>query len=119
LVLLVDDEPCMLRIYQCILHRYFKARVMTTQHGGQALQLASERRPCLVISDLNHPGLNGLELTQELLRLYARLPVVLISGAMSAGIQAEAKAAGVSACLTKPFAIDEFLRVLRRVSRRR
>lgn len=119
LVLLVDDESLMLEIYQILLHRVFKARVMTAMNGDDALRRAAVVRPCLVISDVNHPGLDGLELTRELRRLYSRLPVLLISGAMTGAIQAKAMEAGATGCLTKPFTTDEFLRLVRRVLQRK
>jgi CheY-like chemotaxis protein len=118
-ILLVDDEPCAIQWYQAILHRGFNARIMTAQDGDQALQRISAVRPHLIISDLNHPGLNGLDLTRQVRRLYSRLPVVLISGMMSAEIRAEALGAGATACLSKPCSPAEFLHVLRRVWRHR
>lgn len=119
LVLLVDDESFMLQIYQILLHRVFKARVMTAMNGDDALRRAAAVRPSLVISDVNHPGLDGLELARELRRLYSRLPVLLISGAMSGAIQAKAMEAGATGCLSKPFTTDEFLRLVRRVLQRK
>ena len=119
LVLLVDDESFMRQIYQILLHRVFKARVMTAMNGDDALRRAAAVRPSLVISDVNHPGLDGLELARELRRLYSRLPVLLISGAMSGAIQAKAMEAGATGCLSKPFTTDEFLRLVRRVLQRK
>jgi CheY-like chemotaxis protein len=104
----------MLQIYQVILLRAFKARVMTAMNGDEALRRTSEARPHLIISDINHPGLDGLEFTRQVRQMHPRLPIILISGAMSAEIRAEALNVGATACLTKPFTPDEFLRVLRR-----
>ena len=118
-MLLVDDESINLMIYQAVLHRVFRARVMTATNGDDALRRAAALRPSLVISDVNHTGLDGLELTRELLRLHPRLPIILISGAMTVAIQSEAITAGAIACLAKPFDYADFLRVIRRVWRRR
>ena len=84
---------------------------MTAMNGDDALRRAAAMRPRLVISDVNHPGLDGLELARKLRQLHPRLPVILASGAMSGAIQAEAIEVGVTACLTKPFTTDEFLRL--------
>jgi two-component system, cell cycle response regulator DivK len=84
--------------------------VITAADGECALGVASEQKPDLIITDIHMPRLNGIELTRKL-RLKAEmaaLPIIAIT-AYGAATQKTAIAAGVSACATKPIAMNEFL----------
>ncbi len=60
-----------------------------------------------VVTDYNMPGRTGLELVREFRNLRPDLSVVLISGFLTAELEAEAAAAGVGKVLHKPFTTDE------------
>ena len=64
-VLVVDDEPTIAEIVSRYLERAgYETR--TAGDGPQAIQLAGERRPDLVVLDLMLPGLDGLEVMRRL-----------------------------------------------------
>ena len=67
----------------------------------------------VVFSDVVMPGMSGIELAQEIGRLYPHLPVVLTSGYST--VLAERGTHGFE-LLQKPYSIDELSRVLRKVS---
>jgi FixJ family two-component response regulator len=56
-----------------------------------------------VISDLQMPGMNGIDLTRAMGRTGSSTPVILISAFLNDPIRREAKAAGVHCFLSKPF----------------
>ncbi|MDR6583239.1 response regulator [Herbaspirillum sp. BH-1] len=82
LLLIVDDEIDITDTYSMLLelHGY---RVVTAQHGADALVKAQQEWPDLVISDCMMPVMNGLELCAALRALPGgqSLPVILCSGA--------------------------------------
>jgi two-component system, cell cycle sensor histidine kinase and response regulator CckA len=80
-VLVVEDEPALVSIFQRALehHGY---RVLTAGNGEEALRVAEsvEGRIDLVVSDIVMPAMGGRELVWRLRELYPDLPVILASG---------------------------------------
>ena len=83
----------------------------SAMNGMQAFCLIEGAMPALVISDVRMPGMNGIELLRAIKsnpRLY-HIPVVLMS---SGDMELEAREAGCSAFVAKPFSVDRFLQIL-------
>src|SRR5262245_36409653 len=80
-VLIVDDEPLVRDLLSRILERDGYS-VLTAADGQQALQLASEHGDAidLLVSDIQMPGMTGIELAKQLNRFLPNLPVLLMSG---------------------------------------
>jgi two-component system KDP operon response regulator KdpE len=115
-VLLVDDEPQMLRALQINL----KARqytVATAPDGPRALDEAARTPPDAVILDLGLPGLDGIDVIRAL-RVWSVAPVIVLSGRTDAADKIAALDAGADDYVTKPFSMDELLARLRAVLRR-
>jgi pilus assembly protein CpaE len=79
-ILVVDDEPNIRKL----LHRYLSGAGYTiglAADGLEALQLVREHIPDLVITDVNMPNMNGLELTRQLRTSHktARVPILVLS----------------------------------------
>jgi DNA-binding NtrC family response regulator len=86
-------------------------------NADEALALLAEGLSTdVVFSDVIMPGRSGVELGQEIRRLYPGLPVILTSG--YSHVLAQESRHGFE-LLQKPYAVEELSRVLRRVSRRR
>jgi two-component system NtrC family sensor kinase len=77
--------------------------------GMSALTLARDLHPDLVITDLQMPGLSGLDLIRRLRADRPSLPTILITGEGSEGLAAEAIRAGANDYLTKPFEAEQML----------
>jgi two-component system phosphate regulon response regulator PhoB len=103
-VLVVDDEPAILRMIAVVL-RQMGLEPWTTTSAEQALAFLDSARPDLVIADVFLPGLDGLELTRRIKAKeeLASVPVLLIS---AYGQPANHEGDGF---LAKPFDIDEFV----------
>lgn len=114
LVLIVEDEAPIAEALTLIVEDAGYTAI-TAAHGKEALELAQELHPRLVITDLMMPHLNGIDFIAALHK-YAEAtgtespPVVL----MTAAGPARTREAGADAVLRKPFDITEIEALLRR-----
>jgi two-component system KDP operon response regulator KdpE len=115
-VLVVDDEPQILRALRLTLSRA-GYEVETAETGEEALALAATALPEAVILDLVLPGLSGIEVCREL-RTWSRAPVIVLSAVGDEADKVAALDAGADDYVTKPFGVDELLARLRASLRR-
>jgi two-component system KDP operon response regulator KdpE len=115
-VLVVDDEPAMLRALRINL-RVRKYDVTTAATGQEALAEAGRRPPDAVILDLGLPDVDGIEVIRRL-RGWSQAPVIVLSGRSGPGDKIAALDAGADDYVTKPFSMDELLARLRAALRR-
>ncbi len=110
LVLVVDDDPAITKLLRRMLEADGHS-VVVAADGQAALERVAERRPDLVVLDLDMPGVGGLEVCRRLksdpeTRL---LPVLVLSGTGKAfGARLRAWELGADEFLTKPFQNVEF-----------
>ena len=111
LVLVVDDEPRILRFVSARL-RLSGYDVVTAGGGEEALSLVDSARPDVVLLDIFMAPVGGLEVLKRL-RVSSDTPVIAVSAhASSAG---EALTLGANAFLAKPFDPEELLKEIRAV----
>lgn len=114
-ILVVDDEPYMIRLLQ---HHIQRAgyRMVKASNGREALERIREDQPSLVLMDVMMPELNGLEVLAELRKREETklLPVIIMTANAQRFTREEAEAAGVSAFLTKPFSPTQLMIEVRR-----
>jgi two-component system KDP operon response regulator KdpE len=116
LVLVVDDDPQMLRAVSNAL----KARsysVLTAEDGESALNLLAEEQVDLVLLDLGLPGLDGHSVIERL-RTWSETPVIVLSVRDAQDEKVAALDAGADDYVTKPFGAKELLARMRAVLRR-
>ena len=105
-ILVVDDEPSILRAYQMMLE-FFGHQAEVTSGGHKALQMLDAKPFDLVITDYSMPGMKGDELIAEVRRRVPGLRIVMVT-AFAEDIQAAGNRTGGADCiLPKPFAIDD------------
>jgi two-component system, OmpR family, KDP operon response regulator KdpE len=110
-VLIVDDEPQILRALRINLHaRHYD--VVTAADGAEALHAAATHHPDLVVLDLGLPDLDGVEVTRRL-REWSRTPIIVLSARGQENDKIEALDAGADDYLTKPFGTGELLARMR------
>ena len=101
-VLIVDDDTDLLRL---LAMRLAAAgyRVSSAESAEDALAQIAVARPQLVISDVQLPGADGLQLFETIRAQHAALPVILLTAHGSIPDAVEATSRGVFTYLTKPF----------------
>jgi two-component system KDP operon response regulator KdpE len=111
LVLVVEDEPQLMRFLRATLpaHGY---RMVETTTGAQALVEASTRGPDLVLLDLGLPDVDGVEVTRRI-REWSTVPILVVSARGQERDKVEALDAGADDYLTKPFGTAELLARMR------
>ncbi|MET1000145.1 MAG: response regulator [Marmoricola sp.] len=115
-LLVVDDEPQILRALAINLRaRGYDVRTAGT--GSQALAVATEQGPELVVLDLGLPDMDGTEVIARL-RGWTRVPILVLSGRSDSSDKVDALDAGADDYVTKPFAMDELLARMRAMVRR-
>jgi two-component system KDP operon response regulator KdpE len=115
-VLIADDDPQILRALRILLTaRGYE--VHTARTGAEALSLAVEQHPDLVMLDLGMPQLDGIEVI-EALRGWSSVPILVVSGRTGSADKVDALDAGADDYVTKPFAADELLARIRALTRR-
>jgi CheY-like chemotaxis protein len=100
-VLVVDDDPTVRKSIDRVLSNKGYA-VITAQNGEEALRKLNEEKYDLVYTDIRMPGVDGLEVAEQLKARKPWTPVVIITGYGTDEAQARAKAAGVASFVQKP-----------------
>ncbi len=103
-ILVADDEPINQNLARKVLQAHGYSCIIAGD-GQQALDLAREHRPALVIMDLSMPVLDGWEATRRLRAdpELQQIPVLALTAHAMVGDREKAMGAGCNAYLTKPF----------------
>ena len=117
-ILTVDDSPSIRQMIKVVLGPAGHT-VIEAGDGAQGLEQAKKNRPSLVITDLNMPVMNGLELIKALRALPALLglPIVFLTTESNEAVKLEAKKAGATGWITKPFKQEQLLAVVSKLVR--
>jgi PAS domain S-box-containing protein len=107
-VLVVDDDIQVLRTFTEILARD-GFDVLTAEDAAPALAALRESLPCMILLDVELPGMNGFELCRHLRRdpRTAHIPVALVTARISEDDVKEGISAGAVDYIKKPFDMDE------------
>ncbi|WP_221074886.1 sigma-54-dependent transcriptional regulator [Agarivorans aestuarii] len=117
-VIIIDDDPDILRSlgqtleledYECL--RF--------ENAEQALRQIKPTWPGVIISDINMPGLSGLEMMQQAHQIDADLPIILLTGHGDISMAIKAIRDGAYDFLEKPFSTSHLLDVLQRAIEKR
>jgi two-component system, OmpR family, KDP operon response regulator KdpE len=115
-ILVVDDEEQIRRALKSILTAR-KYEVVLAANGDEAIDLAIDNPPDLIILDMAMPGLAGTEVCRELRNWYEG-PILMLSVISSDAEKVAALDAGADDYLTKPFSTSELLARIRALLRR-
>ncbi len=115
-ILSVDDSASMRQMVRLALAGA-GYQVTEACDGRDALAKAQEGPVQMVLTDLNMPNMDGLALIRELRKLpaYKGVPIVFLTTESDEGKRAEAKAAGATAWIVKPFKQEQLLGVVKKV----
>jgi two-component system, chemotaxis family, chemotaxis protein CheY len=117
-ILTVDDSPSIRQMIKVTLAPTGH-NVIEAGDGAQGLEKAKSGKLDLVITDLNMPVMNGLEFIRALRALpaFVGLPIVFLTTESNEAVKAEAKKAGATGWITKPFKQEQLLAVVAKLVR--
>ncbi len=110
-VLVVEDEPS-IRELLCDAFEQEGLEVVAASEGEQAIRIAKDRRPALVVLDMGLPLLDGAEVADAIRDAYGdSVPFVVVTA--SRRIEDAAARIGAARYFTKPFDVPELVRAVR------
>lgn len=117
-LLLAEDSLTIRKVFELALSRSDIA-VTAVDNGEDAVRLAGEIFPDLVVADITLPGKNGFAIAAELraMEQTEKIPVLILSGGMIPLDEARFKASGARGVLFKPFESRELLEKIERLLR--
>ena len=110
LILLIEDNPANLKLASFLIkHAGHEVLMATDAEAG--LTIARERRPDLILMDIQLPHMDGLEATTILKAdpLTRRIPVIALTALAMKGDEERIRAAGCDGYIAKPMRYKEFL----------
>lgn len=90
--------------------------ILQAENGVDALRFFDGRRIDLVVTDLNMPKMNGIDLIKQIrtLTIYAGVPILILTTDRDRTKMDEARKALVTGWIQKPFKIDKFVETVER-----
>jgi two-component system KDP operon response regulator KdpE len=111
LILLIDDEPQILRALKTILGSgHF--RVISAVNGEEGIALAASQSPDVIILDLTLPDMDGIQVCEQI-REWSAVPIIILSVRDGERDKVAALDKGADDYLTKPFNIEELMARIR------
>ncbi|WP_149113860.1 response regulator [Limnoglobus roseus] len=101
IILVVDDSPVDRRVAGRMIEKRGNWRVEYACDGEEALEVIGRLRPAAVVTDLQMPRIDGLELVTRVRAEYPKIPVIIMTGQGSEKIAVAALKAGAASYVTK------------------
>jgi two-component system, OmpR family, response regulator len=116
-LLVVDDEPSIRELLTASL-RFAGFEVVPAADGAQALKLAEQHRPDLVVLDVMLPDMDGFTVTRKLRERGSQMPVLFLTARDETSDKVQGLTVGGDDYVTKPFSLEEVVARIRAVLRR-
>lgn len=100
-ILVIDDEKPTLSMFQLFLKLY-GFTVFTAESGEQGLKIFQKEQPCIVITDIKMPGMDGLEVLKQIKALNPDTEVIIITGHGDVDLTVEAMNLNATDFINKP-----------------
>jgi two-component system cell cycle response regulator DivK len=115
-VLVVDDNALNRKLFEGML-QIVRAEMLFAADGAEAVRLAGEHRPDLILMDIRLPDMDGFEVIAEIQKDadLAAIPYYYLTGNISAEHRRQANADGCLGIVQKPIAVGAFVETLKRV----
>jgi CheY-like chemotaxis protein len=115
-VLVVDDEEDMLWMLQRNLNKGMEdVEILAAKSGEEALAILSDTQADLVITDINMPGMNGLDLLIEINNRFPETGVIIMTAYPSNAYENKAMMSGSLRFIEKPFDINQVRAIVKEV----
>ncbi len=110
-ILVVEDTAPMRKLITSVLETLGVGRVFSADNGERGFELFKRENPDIVIADWHMEPMSGIELTREIrgnmLSPNRMVPIVLVTGYSALNRVSEARDAGVTEFLIKPFSAND------------
>lgn len=118
-ILVIDDEELIIKTMAKLLEKH-NFETIVLNRAQDALVLAEEEEFDMIISDIRMPGINGIEVINEIYKIIdgrnmKRPPVIFITGYADEGLENEAKKLMPADYIYKPFDLDVLLKKIKAV----
>ena len=115
-ILIVDDEPHMLRVTELSIKKG-GYQIVIGRNGKEALELAAREKPGLIVMDVSMPEMDGLTALTQLKANpeTAKIPVIMLTVRGQAMARQQAEQSGAAVYLTKPFSPSQLLAEVKRM----
>ena len=114
IVIVDDEEPMRDYLREVLTQEGYDCRCFTGSLAALAYMASNSDRADLILTDINMPGMGGVDLLRTVKTVSPELPVILISGFYGLGLAIEALKGGASDYLLKPAKPDEVARLVAR-----
>jgi len=115
-IMVIDDEPLMsITVQDALVAEGYK--VTAAETGEKGLTLLRENQADILITDLKLPDVDGIQILKEVKTISPETQVIMITAYGSVDSAVTAMKEGASDYLTKPFAMDELLLIIKRILR--
>ena len=101
IILVVDDSEIDRKLVGGLLKPHMDWIVQFASDGAEALEMVTEIFPDVIVTDLQMPNMNGIELCHEAKKAAPHVPIILITGAGSEDLAADALKAGAASYVPK------------------
>jgi two-component system cell cycle response regulator DivK len=115
-VLIVEDNELNMKLFHDLLEAHGFATIQT-RNGMEAVGLAREHRPDLILLDIQLPEISGLEVTRELKKDedLKSIPVIAVTAFAMKGDEEKIREGGCEAYIAKPISVTTFMQTIQKV----
>lgn len=115
-VLIVEDNELNMKLFHDLLEAHGYATVQT-KNGMEAVGLAREHRPDLILLDIQLPEISGLEVTKQLKQDddLKSIPVIAVTAFAMKGDEEKIREGGCEAYIAKPISVTTFMETIQKV----
>ena len=116
LILIVEDNPKNLKLVRDSL-QVKGYQTIDTETGEEGVRLARERRPALILMDIQLPGINGVEALHQLRAdpTTSAIPVIAVTASVMTDDRTRIMAAGFDGFHGKPISVRQLLATVREI----
>jgi two-component system cell cycle response regulator DivK len=115
-VLIVEDNELNMKLFHDLLEAHGFATIQT-KNGMEAVGLAREHRPDLILLDIQLPEISGLEVTKQLKQddELKSIPVIAVTAFAMKGDEEKIREGGCEAYIAKPISVTTFMETIQKV----
>lgn len=115
-ILVVEDNELNMKLFHDLLEAY-GYEIVQTYDGREALQLARDHSPDLIILDIQLPEISGLEVTRQLKEdeELKSIPVIAVTAFAMKGDEEKIRKGGCEAYIAKPISVTNFISTIQKV----